>query len=654
MTEHYVIIEKLKESLGKRKISAAVFYTFNFDSKFFENYILPFFLPDVPFSNNEIQNAILWRRYSSELPPVTVYCDFHAKSPEAPSLKYEVRAIDLKSLHGNKPCFHPKVSFLLLDDNSLLILTGSNNISISGWCKNEEIVSVVELNKRKFFPYYLKHAIKNFLSESKSLVPLDLSVAEVKVESFLKQRIHTKHINLVFYSSFSTDFRKLLDDLKGENLNKPFSRIEIISPYISDSKSFIEDALKYSEFGKIYLLTPYDCINETSVTEQNYIKYCELGVIWSDFVKPGSEKGFRFNHSKVYRFQGEKNMYTVVGSVNFTEAGWKGSKRGGNVESAIVYIQPVAEFKPWLKESVNPDLIFAKSNSDETSSDERFDVPDIKFSIDWLEKKLIYESLKLHDFKGKIKLGGKNCDIKIAKCIKINLNEEQLTLLAENSIIHVQEYGTMREILFYPTHINLESKPIGIKLKLNDKELLELWSHISANEKVKNEITDLLDRYLTDRIDLEDDLIGKVIPFKSTINMIASHINAIIKLEETIFKIPSRISGFSRSAEITEYYLFANNIDTISGYRNLLNNMSKDGVLLPSVHWFLLNLLRENLYQDKKVIDFFKTVRVIPVTLKDRLNKTRESLIKEIKDLKKKLNPDEIKVSDWVYSHIKE
>ena len=65
--EQHVIIQKLVETIKGRKILAAVFYTFNFDVKLFENYLLPVFLPNVNFSDIEIRNSILWRKYANDL-----------------------------------------------------------------------------------------------------------------------------------------------------------------------------------------------------------------------------------------------------------------------------------------------------------------------------------------------------------------------------------------------------------------------------------------------------------------------------------------------------------------------------------------------------------------------------------------------------------
>ena len=191
MMEQFVVIEKLTESINERRVKAALFYTFNFDARFFENYLLPLFLPHVNFSEIEIQNSILWRKYAKNLPAVTVYCDFHAKGKDSPTLDYEVRAIDLKSKDGSKACFHPKNSFILLDDGTLLIMTGSNNMSVSGWCTNIEGISLFEMKNGKYFPYKLKHEFWDFLFRVCRLNEFEYSPAEVLIDRFFSQRKHT-------------------------------------------------------------------------------------------------------------------------------------------------------------------------------------------------------------------------------------------------------------------------------------------------------------------------------------------------------------------------------------------------------------------------------------------------------------------------------
>ena len=95
----FILGEKLKEEISGHKIKAAVFHTFNFDPDFFENYLLPLLLPDITFGDNKIQNTILWKKYQTELPPVTVYCDFHAKAQKGIHLDYTIRTVDIPKVN---------------------------------------------------------------------------------------------------------------------------------------------------------------------------------------------------------------------------------------------------------------------------------------------------------------------------------------------------------------------------------------------------------------------------------------------------------------------------------------------------------------------------------------------------------------------------
>jgi hypothetical protein len=44
--ERIVVRDHLKEAIGNRKVLAALFHTFNFEPKFFENYVMPLFVPE--------------------------------------------------------------------------------------------------------------------------------------------------------------------------------------------------------------------------------------------------------------------------------------------------------------------------------------------------------------------------------------------------------------------------------------------------------------------------------------------------------------------------------------------------------------------------------------------------------------------------------
>jgi len=653
--EQHVIIQKLVETIKGRQILAAVFYTFNFDVKLFENYLLPVFLPNVNFSDIEIQNSILWRKYANDLPPITVYCDFHAKSNDAPTLGYTVRAFDIKTKEGKKPCFHPKNSFILLDDNTLLIMTGSNNLSVGGWCTNVEGISVFEMKNDTYFPYTLKSDIRRFVNEVLQTIDKPPTEAEQLLERFFSQRKHTGHNDKRFYSSISGSFAKLLYELVKENENYPFSRIEIISPYFSTSVNFVEESLSFSSENKIYALTPYSATNFADITKDVYNNFQDVGIVWSRMLQVDDDKVFRFNHSKIYRLKGENKMFTIIGSANYTDAGWKGAKLTGNIESAVVYTEHVSNWKDLLIEYNNPEIQFSLSNGDELSFDQRYDVPDLNFVLDWFNKTLSYDNPKKNKFKGLIMLPGKNYEIIADHGNKIQLNASQIDELADNSIIKVHEYGTQREFYFYPLNLNIENKPYSSKLKLNDRELIELWQQVSIKDRDKNEIADLLERFISSRLDSEGDLLVKQGLSKSTLNMMASHINALIKLEERLFNSPLKVAEYGKSKELVDYYLFTNNIDTLTGYRNLLKEMLKESAILPGVQWFLLNLLLHYFYDYTKISRVYEQLRTSKEGLKAKIEKARIEITEEIKILKKNIKPGEINENlyKWIFNQIR-
>ena len=155
----HILKNRLRDLIAGRKVTAALFYTFNFDPKFFENYVMPLLVPQQTFINNSITNNILWRKlYKDNLvPPVTVYFDQDAKSIDnGPFLDYKLVPVNMPMVGKNKGNFHPKHSFILVENEDrsteLIIITGSNNITQGGWCENIECISEHVLINGKEFP----------------------------------------------------------------------------------------------------------------------------------------------------------------------------------------------------------------------------------------------------------------------------------------------------------------------------------------------------------------------------------------------------------------------------------------------------------------------------------------------------------------------
>ena len=654
--KQYVIIEKLKEIISEndRKVIASIFYTYQFDAKFFENYILTTFLPNVNFSDHEIQNTILWRKYAIDLPPVTVYCDFHAKGSEAPNINYTVRTIDLPTIDGKKACFHPKVSFILLDDWSLIVLNGSNNLTEGGWCKNREIVSIKELKNGKFFPYYQKHQLWGFLKDTNKLSGQEYSDAESNVHGFFAQRKYTDYSDFQFYHSYRGAFSSFLEKILEENEEVLFEYIEIISPYLSPELNLIKELKEMVNADNIFINTPYKASNEADITKQNYYAYENEGIKWSKFRDKEEEKGFRFNHSKIYRLKTSQNLFTIIGSVNFTQAAWRGRNKNGNLETAIVIKEPIAKWESWLEEYYNKDIIFSSEQGDETNHDGRFDAPDLQFELDWREKTLKYRNLVKFSFNGRIVFSSRNIELK-TKINSINLDEKIIDELANNPTIRVKQFFTQKEFFYFPIQKGYESKPLPQKLRLKDNELIELWEHVSIKEKKKSEISELIEKFILSKLDKEGSIKADSKHVKSTLNMMASHISALIRLNSRIFKTP-RLKRDNKSAKnLLDYYLFMSNIDTLTGYRNLLQEMYEKKLLLPGVYWFLLNLLVIDFYNISKIRKFYSAINESYDGLKARVDGIINSINNSSLMLRKELKEDGVNMEllKWIKANIK-
>lgn len=644
--EEIILKKKLEEIIAGRKITAAIFYTYNFETRFFENYLLPLFLPDVPFNNNEIQNAILWRHYQKELPPITVYCDFFAKDKkDAPSLGYDIRTIALEINDLRRPAFHPKLSYLLLEDSSLIAITGSNNLSLAAWTSNLEAFSITEFRNGEYYPRNIKDDYKKFMDFVNNLYGKEYTDAEKPIRKFFNRVLYTNRTrqHKDNYSSVNESLFDKLEMIKGENHSINFKSAEIITPYFS-SVDVVKNIKKYVD-GDIKISIPFSANNTVSISKKLFESFESEDILWSDINMLKNEKVFRPNHSKVFRFYGEDKVFTFIGSANLSGAALNGYQHKGNIEFSAIFHDKISNNeKDLLKtRSSYEDLIF-DMETEEPEHDERKSPPDLYFTLDWSQKKLIIEnpnkiqaiiylsdSEKVNLYEGRKKSN---------TTIDLSYFPDSLKVLADNSAIKVKYEDSFFE--FYPKQLFIGQRPLSSKIKIDELELINLWRLLQVDVKIdKTKITNYIERIIDNKFDEFGNEKLKKENNKSVLNYMAMHLSAIIGLEKMLFKectyrSQRDINAFnSNKKSLIKYYLLEDNVDTLTGYRRMITEKYNENKIVGGFYWLLLKIISQKLYVKSLTKSFLNDPN-----LKKVFNKISKELANEIRSIENSIKVD--------------
>lgn len=604
-----ILREQLREAIGGHKVQAAVFYTFNFEADFFENYLLPVFLPDAPFTDNRIQNAIVWRKFATELPPVTVYCDFHAKGNQAPNLGYEVRTIDLPSNENGKHCFHPKLALIRTEGERLVVVVGSQNLTTAGWCQNLESCSVLVFENDVFFPRAFKDQFRRFVEDVLKLTGVhEPSSAEEAIRIFFGKIKYThkeEDVPYAFFQSLKSSFFDFIGEIRTTyNRDLPFEAAEVMSPYHSGGKEYLEKLQESLGLSVIRMSIPLENNAVIGMAEEQFHHYARNGVEWCTIPELQKEKGFRFPHLKVYHLLGETEVFTIVGSPNATQAA---SQKDYNVETAILMRHPRNTWKTLLEPlKSTAGYFFGGHKEEEGIPRDRKDVPSLEFELDWAERTLAYRWLNAKERReGYVEWKGVRLyEISTQISGVLELREEQLwSILADNPLIPFRYKYQDFFFEFYPVQKNLSARPLPARLKISDTELLALWAAVDVAKSDVETQSRLIEQWL-DRI--TDDADGSLRPnldqqLPSSLNRMAAHLNALIKLQEKLLKEGKTAAERNAIQSAVDYYLYSENIDTLPGYLRILKESVEQETLTEGFCWLLIQIIIEDFYRHDKL-----------------------------------------------------
>ncbi|WP_294317582.1 phospholipase D-like domain-containing protein [uncultured Chryseobacterium sp.] len=649
--EKLILKEKIGELIGAKKVIAAIFYTFNFDPKFFENYIMPLLISSTGknFNDEEIHNKILWRQLAKEnqIPPISVYCDYYAKDQtNAPSLGYDINCLKVPSPKGKIANFHPKQTMILLEDNGvqkLLFITGSGNMTASGWCDNFECFSYKEISRSKLQPNRSStNSVQDYINSTNKLGHIPkLLESENLINNFLRY----VDIDFQFFNNYSNKFEDFLQ--KNIFEKETIEEVEIVSPYFSPDNSLLE-WLKSKNIKKIKCLIPSLRNNEVQLEKKHFVDLEKAGLDWCHWNDSSLNTEVRNQHSKIYKFYSAENSYTIVGSVNFTNPAWaifSDKNNSSNIESAVLYCEKNNGIKLLKRpNSLNIDeLIFisGKVDLENPISANSFNrnAPDIDFTIDWKNRELcIKANIKNQNcnffelFKGQQIKNGKS---------KVSIDTLDCKKLAKNSLIQVVSIENSKSVVYsyYANQDYINTKPLGFNL--DAYTILRYWQFFD-DEFSKESITRSIAEKITDESGVID--ISKV-ETKLLLNEMATHFNGLIRMEKYLF--PSKNLNQTEQREQfknIQYYLLTENIDTLSFYLNDIANQFKEDKIQKSFYWMILKIVDQMMYAKaqkcsaKRFVDekiwkqFIKDIK----SKRNQFTRITEDLVNNIPDLKQK------------------
>jgi len=350
-----VLSEQFEKHLDGRRLLAAVFVTFRLDPEFFEQQVLPVFIP-IPTSHAE---AIKRVQLEQELRDVThriaVYYDQNGLAPDAKAARLDIARIAVSHKTG---IFHPKNVFALVESKeaddegyrarALIVGCMSANLTRAGWWENVEVCHIEEIAEGD--ATRLKEDLYGFLDGLERRVGEKASDGQTSlkaIKAFLRstdQRLVRSSggwLHTHFFDG-STSVREFLRTAAGSALTGLY--LEVISPYfdLGPKSKPLSDLIE--EFGprEVRVFLPRNdtgaalCSSELFDWMRNQPRV-SWGRLPAEVTLGGKSKNARSRmvHAKVYRFfqANPKREYLFVGSVNLTDPA---HRRGGNLETGFL------------------------------------------------------------------------------------------------------------------------------------------------------------------------------------------------------------------------------------------------------------------------------------------------------------------------------
>jgi HKD family nuclease len=325
MKENTVKID-LHACLKKYAFDHALIATYNFDSRFFENYALENF--QSLQENNNITVFLDEGEYRGILKKSEENPEYF---PKQANLRYLLHPIRVAGV------FHPKV-FMFTNSRRGLLLIGSANFTQDGFCSNAELVARFDYEDGKQEDTILLfQSVFRFFQQLCKRWPSD------QLNSNLNTLVAgTPWISKEIPNSLS---RNLPDFL--HNLNTPLwdqlvsrlpgkvSKISVLSRFYDANPVMYEFAHGTTQFKKLTLYTQ----NRITTLTKNWLELPQFksGQLDIKLCHYSEDDHPQQLHGKAYGFTCNNHLMLAMGSANFTTAGLRCTPQNGNLEVLLSY-----------------------------------------------------------------------------------------------------------------------------------------------------------------------------------------------------------------------------------------------------------------------------------------------------------------------------
>lgn len=440
--------DKIKFHIGnyikkESELNNLIFTTFDFDTVFFENQLIPY-LFDIPYKSRTFikeKGILIAKDFKEKIEElntkVSVYYDHFVGDIQA-NINYKAKEV----MVGKGGIFHPKLVIIngKIEGKSIVtIMVMSANLTVSSYGTNIEVVGIEEIKDEE-----LSQKIKQLESDNDNNIFEILNLINQKSENI-----------------FITGIGNSVKDIELQEKINNATNVKIITPFIN--KEVIE---KYNNKDLEIALTT------SNIKKSDKEKICEIldnkeNKINMRKVQDDSDRRI---HAKLYILDDKE---ILIGSHNFTTSAIEGK----NVECSYLlndqtnYQKIINGIKSYFDILYNNSIEFKEIEI----SDNEFDNKEQKSTINILDAKLDWK-----DYKIQICLDKSNENLNVVQIGDIILNNQ---IILNKSIDYECSYeyyfGNNIEVinlLYKSKFFKIETKDsnkegYGIFYEINDKEI---------------------------------------------------------------------------------------------------------------------------------------------------------------------------------------